>query len=137
VGKKFNLEVVTPDEIFFTGETEMLIVKTTEGDIGILYGHEPLVAPVKIGSLRVKQEDESFRLAACSTGFVTVTKEKVTIVTDSAEWIDEIDIERAERAKERAENRIRQGDSKEVDVARAKVALQRAINRIQLYNHEG
>ncbi|HAS74167.1 MAG TPA: F0F1 ATP synthase subunit epsilon [Clostridiales bacterium UBA8960] len=132
MGKKFMLEVVTPDRNFFEGETDMVIVRTTEGDIGILYDHEPLVAPLRIGSMRVRKDDQSFDFAACSAGFVTVTEDKVTVIVDSAEWVDEIDLERALVAKGRAEKRIQEGNEKGVDVIRARLALERAINRIKL-----
>ena len=132
MGKKFMLEVVTPDRHFFEGETDMVIVRTTEGDIGILNDHEPLVAPLRIGSMRVRNDDQSFKFAACSAGFVTVTEEKVTVIVDSAEWVEEIDIDRALEAKGRAEKRIQEGNEKGVDVLRARLALERAINRIKL-----
>ncbi|MDN5351676.1 MAG: F-type H+-transporting ATPase subunit epsilon [Clostridiales bacterium] len=139
MGNKFKLEVVTPDRNFFSGETDMMIARTTEGDIGILYDHEPLVAPLKIGSLRIRQEDETFLLAANSTGFLTVTEELVTVVVDSAEWVEEIDLDRAIRAKERAEKRIMEGHEKgeatKIDMLRAEAALKRAINRIRLKEH--
>ena len=132
MGNKFKLEVVTPDRNFFEGETDMVILRTTEGDIGILYDHEPLVAPLRIGSLRVRNDDQTFNWAACSAGFVTVTEEKVTVVVDSAEWVEEIDMERALEAKARAEKRIQEGSDKGVDFIRARAALERAINRIKL-----
>ncbi len=132
MGNKFKLEVVTPDRLFFSGETDMAIMRTTEGDIGILYDHEPLVAPLRVGSLRIKQDDQTFRLAACSAGFVTVNDTDVTVVIDSAEWVEEIDMDRALEAKRRAETRIYEGEEKVVDVVRAKAALERAINRIKL-----
>lgn len=133
MGKKFKLDVVTPDRVFFEGETDMVILKTTEGDIGILYDHEPLVAPLKVGSMRVRQDDQSFKWAACSAGFLTVNEEKVTVVIDSAEWVDEIDVDRALEAKRRAETRLQDGPEKGVDILRARLALERAINRIRLY----
>ncbi|OJV62382.1 MAG: hypothetical protein BGO41_06180 [Clostridiales bacterium 38-18] len=133
MGKKFKLDVVTPDRIFLEGETDMVILRTTEGDIGILYDHEPLVAPLKVGSMRVRQDDQTFKWAACSAGFLTVNEEKVTVVVDSAEWVDEIDVERALEAKKRAESRIQDGPEKGVDILRARLALERAINRIRLY----
>ena len=132
MGNKFKLDVVTPDKYFFSGETEMIIARTTEGDIGILYDHEPLVAPLKIGSLRVKQDDQSFRWAAVTSGFITVTEEQVTLVVDSAEWVEDIDVERALEARKRAEERITAGAEKGMDIVRAKIALERAINRIKL-----
>ena len=132
MGNKFKLEVVTPDRSFYLGETDMAIMRTTEGDIGILYDHEPLVAPLRVGSLRIKQDDQSFKWAACSAGFVTVNDTVVTVVIDSAEWVEEIDMERALEAKRRAEARIYEGDDKEVDIVRARAALERAINRIRI-----
>ena len=134
MGRKFNLEVVTPDAKFFDGETDMAILRTTEGDLGILFDHEPLVAPLKVGSIRIRQDDGAFRVASCASGFLTVAEEKVTVITDASEWADDIDLERAEAARERAEKRIREGANKEVDVLRAKAALERAANRIRLYN---
>ncbi len=132
MGNKFMLEVVTPDRAFFKGETDMVILRTTEGDIGILYDHEPLVAPLRTGSMRVRLDDQSYRWAACSSGFMTVSEEKTTVIVDSAEWVDEIDIDRAIEAKKRAEERIHEGREKGVDVMRARLALERAINRIKL-----
>lgn len=132
MGNKFKLEVVTPDCTFFDGETDMVILRTTEGDIGILYDHEPLVAPLRIGSMRVRQDDKSFMWAACAAGFLTVNEDKVTVVIDSAEWVEEIDMERALEAKARAENRIQSGPDTGIDIVRAKIALERAINRIKL-----
>ncbi len=132
MGNKFMLEVVTPDRVFYQGETSMVITKTTEGDIGILYDHEPLVAPLKVGSLRVKQDDGSFKWGACASGFLTVDASGVRVIVDSAEWVEEIDLERALEAKRRAEERIQKHEPKEVDLLRARAALERAINRIRL-----
>lgn len=132
MGKKFQLQVVTPEQTFFSGETDMVILKSTEGEIGILYGHVPFVAPLRVGSLRVRQEDQSFKIAACSAGFFTVNQNVVTAVVDSAEWVEEIDLERALESKRRAEERIKEGPDKGVDVLRARLALERAINRIKL-----
>lgn len=133
MGSKFKLDVVTPDREFFSGETEMAIVRSTEGDLGILYDHEPLVAPLRVGSMRIKMDDGSFKWAACSSGFITINDSNVTMLVDSAEWVEEIDVERALEAKRRAEERIREGEAKEVDIVRARAALERAINRIKMH----
>lgn len=126
----YLLEIVTPDKSFFEDEVEMTIVRTTEGDIGILKGHELVVAPVSVGSIRVKQNGV-YRDAACSAGFLTVEETKSIIITDSAEWADEIDVERAKKAADRAARRIEEKHD-EIDVLRAKVSLDRAINRIRV-----
>lgn len=126
----FKLDIVTPDKQFFNEEIEMLIVRTTEGDVGVLHNHEPLVAPVSIGAIRIKK-DGKFKSAACAGGFINVDETGVTVVTDSAEWSDEIDINRAQEAKDRAEARL-QEENKEIDVLRAKISLNRAVNRVRV-----
>ncbi len=127
----FNLEIVTPDKSFFSGEVEMAIIRTSEGDVGLLKNHEPLVAPVSIGSLRIKGTDGKFTEAACAGGFMTVTEDGVTVLTDAAEWAHEIDVDRAKDALERAKARIAKS-AKEVDEARAKASLARAMNRVRI-----
>ncbi len=125
---KFMLEIVTPVRQFFHGEVEMVIARGSEGDIGILKGHEPFVTPLQIGKIRIKI-DGQFKIAAISQGYIKVSKERVVILTDSAEWPEEIDIERAKRAKERAEQRLQQKTG-DMDVLRAELAIKRASNRI-------
>lgn len=128
----FLLEVVTPDRVMYSDDANMVIVKTTEGDMGIMKNHESVVAPLKTGSLKVKNPSGEMMWAACSAGFLSVDNDVVKVIVDSAEWVDEIDLERAIEAKRRAEERIREGDRKEVDIMRARAALERAINRIRL-----
>ncbi len=128
--RTYLLEIVTPDKNFFEGEVEMAIVRTTEGDIGILKDHEPVVAPVSVGAIRVKIDGE-FRDAACSGGFLTIDSERVIVITDAAEWADEIDINRAKESADRAAKRLEESYD-ELDVLRAKVSMERAMNRIRL-----
>ena len=82
----FALEIVTPDKTFYNGNAEMIVVRTTEGDRGILKNHRPLVAGLATGTLRIKL-DGKFKDAKVSGGFMNVDKEKTVIVTESAEWI--------------------------------------------------
>lgn len=129
---KFMLEIVTPEKTFFNDEVDMVVLRTTEGDMAIMYDHEQMVAPVAIGAIRIRlQGEEKYRDAACSGGFVTVTYEKTTVVTDSAEWADEIDLNRAKAALQRAQNRLERRDS-ELDYARALNSVSRATNRIRV-----
>lgn len=130
MSSKFLLEVVTPDKNFFEGEVEMAIVRTTEGDVGILKDHEPIVAPVSVGAIRIKQEGV-FKYAACAGGFLTVDEEKVIVITDAAEWGEEIDVNRAQDAADRAARRLDERQA-ELDVLRAKVSMERAMNRIRV-----
>jgi F-type H+-transporting ATPase subunit epsilon len=126
----YRLEVVTPDKNFFDEQVEMTIVRTTEGDIGILKDHEHVVAPVSVGAIRIKVNGE-FKEAACAGGFLTVDDEKVIIITDAAEWSHEIDIDRAKESADRAARRLDEKQG-ELDVLRAKVSLERAMNRIRV-----
>lgn len=126
-----KLEIVTPDRSFFSGEVEMVVVRTTEGDIGVLFDHEPLVAPLSVGAVRIKQ-DGKFRAAACSGGFISVDEDIATIITDTAEWAHEIDVDRARLAKESAEAIIKHAESKELDIVVAKASLAKAANRLKI-----
>lgn len=128
----FKLEIITPDRRFFEGDVEGIIVRTTDGDVGILKNHIHMVSPLKIGVVRIKQDGE-YKNATCAGGFIQVTNEKTTIITDSAEWPEEVDVKRAEEAKIRAEERIA-SNRDEIDVDRAKLALARALNRLKVVN---
>lgn len=128
----FHLEIVTPDKPFFSEEVEMVIVRGIEGDLAILKGRAPVTTPLKIGKVRIFQNGEE-KVAAVVDGYVSVVDNKTTIVTEAAEWPEEIDIERAEAAKDRAEDLLKnRRDS--IDVRRAELALQRAINRLEVSN---
>ncbi len=124
----FDLEIVTPDRLFFSEKVEMLIVRGLEGDLAILKGRTPITTPLRIGQIRIFQDGKE-RIAAVVNGYISVLGDKTTIVTESAEWPDEIDVKRAEEAKQRAEEFIRTNGA-DVDVLRAELALKRAINRL-------
>jgi len=125
----FMLEIVTPDRKFFEEEVDMVIVRGIEGDLGILRGHAPLVTPLDIGKIRIKKDGKT-RIAAIAGGYIEVGREKTTIIADAAEWPEEIDVERAKEAKQRAEERLKRRDN--IDVARAEIALRKAINRLKV-----
>ena len=103
--------------------------KRKRGELGILPGHIPLVAPLEIGAVRLKMEGKT-ELIAVSGGFLEVRPDQVTILAQAAEMATDIDIERAIRAKERAEQRMREQHQEDVDFRRAQLAFQRAINRL-------
>lgn len=86
MASEFTVEIVTPDKTFYNGSAEMIIVRTTEGDRGILKNHRPLVAGLATGTLRIKK-DGNYKDAKISGGFMNVDKEKTVIVTESADWI--------------------------------------------------
>ncbi len=125
---KLKLNIVTPNRNFYNGDVNMIIVKTVDGEIGILPNHLPLVSILDIGMIDIKNDSEE-KSATINMGFIQVVDNEVSIFTDSAEWPDEIDIDRAREAKERAERRLKE-KANELDVNRAELALRRAINRI-------
>lgn len=128
----FRLQIITPEKTVFDGETEQIIVRTTVGDVGILNGHEPYCAALGIGQMRIMKDGE-FRRAATSGGIIKVSKEITTILVQTCEWSDEIDVERANAAKATAEERLKAAKSdKELLLADAK--LKRALNRIDTSN---
>lgn len=129
----FKLEIYTPDRLFFDGETENLIVRTTVGDKGILARHEDYVAALPIGKLKVKI-DGNFKIAAISEGTIKVSRDKTVILTQSCEWADEIDVERAKAAKAKAEERMKQAQNDEKAYLLAEYKLKRAINRIETWD---
>lgn len=124
----FKLEIITPEKTFFDGETEQIIVRTTVGDVGILNGHEPYCAALGIGQMRI-MIDGKLRHAATSGGIIKVSREKTVVLVDSCEWADEIDIQRAQNAKDTAEQRIKSADS-DRQIKMAEYKLKRALNRI-------
>ncbi|HAE91146.1 F0F1 ATP synthase subunit epsilon [Tissierella praeacuta] len=128
----FYLDIVTPDKPFFSDEVEMVIVRGIEGDMAILEGRAPITTPLKIGKVRIFQNGEE-KIAAVVDGYISVVDNKTTIVTEAAEWPHEIDVERAEAAKERAENLLK-SEKDNIDIERAELALRRAINRLEVSN---
>lgn len=126
----FHLQIVTPDRLFFSEDVEMVIVRGTEGDLAVLKGRAPITTALKIGKIRIFQDGKE-RVAAVVDGYISVLENETTIVTEAAEWPDEINVERARAAKERAEKIIREGKKKS-DIDRAELALKRAINRLDV-----
>lgn len=127
----FSLSIVTPEKVFFDGETAQIIVRTTEGDIGVLANHTSLVADLPSGPLKVRMEDGSWRTAAISTGLLKVGGNKVSILANAVEWADEIDLDWAKRSEEDARRRLKEKrDEQELNLAELK--LKRALNRINV-----
>lgn len=129
----FKLQVISPDRIFFDGEADMIELKTTEGEMGIYKDHIPLTAILAPGILKIKSAGHETKEAALHDGFIEILGDKVTILAESCEWPDEIDINRANEAKTRAERRIK-GSEGEINEARAELALRRSLIRIELGN---
>ena len=130
MAKLFGVKVICPERMFFEGEAEMLEMRTTEGEIGVFADHIPLTAVIAPGVLRIKNADGT-KEAALNEGFVEILGDKVIILAESCEWPEEIDVNRAQGAKDRAEKRLR-GEEGEIDVTRAEIALRKALVRIDL-----
>ena len=130
MAKLFGVKVICPERMFFEGEAEMLEMRTTEGEIGVFADHIPLTAVIAPGVLRIKNADGT-KEAALNEGFVEILGDKVIILAESCEWPEEIDVNRAQEAKARAERRLK-GEEGEVDVTRAEIALRKALVRIDL-----
>jgi len=136
-----QLTIVTPEGTRYDGPVDSVVVPGTEGDFGVLPGHERFLAPVRIGELEVRGgNDPSRRWAAVSSGFADVNAERVVILVDTCEFATDIDEARAERARARAEReleRMRQTRSEEHNFKLEEAALQRAIVRIQVSKKRG
>jgi len=135
---KLTLEIVTPDRSLIREEVDEVVVPGTEGEFGILPGHTPLLSTLKVGELWYRQGEEKHYLAI-AFGFVEVLPDRVTVLADVGERAQEIDVQRAERARQRAEQRLAEAPQPhltqtEFDIERARVALMKALIRLQVAN---
>lgn len=131
MGKTFTLQISTPDKQFYNGEAESLVVTTTDGEIGVLAGHAPLVAALVAAPVHIKLPGGEWREAAISGGFVNVAGSLTEIFADTAEWPEDIEESRALEAKKRAEERLK-AQLSGVEYMRSRVALERALTRLEV-----
>ena len=132
--KTVQVNIVTPDGPVYDSEVTMVVAKTVTGEMGVLAGHIPMVAPLTIGAVKLKKADGSQEVVAVNGGFIEVRPEKISILSSAAEIAESIDVARAKQALARAEGRL-QAKSDDIDFKRAELALKRALNRINV--HEG
>lgn len=130
MAEMFDVKIITPDRVFYEGQVSMVEMKTSEGEIGVYKNHIPMTCILEPGVLRL-YEAESEKQAAVHAGFVEILQDKVTVLAEIAEWPEEIDKNRAQEAKVRAERRLSSNDP-EINVARAEIALRKAIVRLSL-----
>lgn len=128
--KTIKVSVVTPDGPVYDADVEMVSTKAKSGELGIMAGHVPMVAPLDIAAVRLKREGQTDYVAV-NGGFLEVRPDAVTILAQSAEKAESIDLDRALNARERAEKRL-QDKQDAVDAKRAELALKRAINRVNV-----
>ena len=129
----FRLKIVTPNALVFNGMAEELIVRTTTGDLGILAGHLPCVAPLGMGRATVIIDGKK-RYAACIGGMVSVMESHVNLVPTSFEWAEDIDQERAAASEQRAREILKEKTSTDTDIRLAEARLKRALVRMSIAN---
>ncbi len=130
--KTLNVEVITPSKKAYEGEVNSITVPGSKGNFQILYNHAPILSSLEIGKIKIaEKEGVEPQFFAISGGTVEVLNNKVLILAESFEAKSEIDVERAEKSKQRAEERI-SSKSKEIDLTRAEISLKRAINRLKI-----
>ncbi|MET0785784.1 MAG: F0F1 ATP synthase subunit epsilon [Paenisporosarcina sp.] len=129
--KTIKVNIVTPDGPVYDSEVNMIIANTTSGEIGVLPGHIPMVAPLKVSAIRLKKDNHT-DIVAISGGFLEVRPDQVSILAPSAELSSTIDINRAKEAMKRAEERLNLSKQDDVDFKRAELSLKRAMNRINV-----
>lgn len=128
----FHLQIVTPDKPVFDGQAEKIILRTITGDVCLLARHIDYAAPLGIGEARVTDESGKTRVAACNGGLVSVADGQVRVMATTFEWADEIDLDRAQKALEESEERIKHLSSKDADYAVLEAKLKRALLRTRI-----
>jgi len=126
---KIYLEVITPEKVLISKEVELVVAPGIEGEFGVLEGHAPFLSWIIPGELRYTVDGKT-EYCAVMEGFAEVLNNRVSILVDAAEKAEEIDVERAKRALERAQARLEQKEG--IDIARAEAALKRAMARLKV-----
>ncbi len=126
---EINLEIITPEKIIYKDSVDSITVPGTKGMFQVLKDHAPLMSTIEIGVITLKKNDVNTYLTTAG-GTIEVLNNNVLILADSVEVINDIDIDRAESAKTRAEENLKRKKEEEIDGVRAELALKRAINRI-------
>jgi len=129
--KPFKLEIVSPRRVVYSGDATSVSLPGTMGGFQVLHGHAPLLSSLNVGRMKLRTTEGTEVFYATSGGFVEVRDNMVTVVVESAERAEEIDVDRARRAADRAHERLkhRSGD---INVARAEASLARAVNRLHV-----
>ena len=127
----FSLQIITPEKIFFEGEVQRVIVRTTEGDVGILAKHEKYVAALPSGPIKITMDDGKERLAALSGGAIKVSPSQTAILANAVEWAEDIDVDWAKRSEQDALRR-KENSKNEQELQYAEMKLKRALNRLRV-----
>lgn len=130
MAKSMQLEVVTPSKLFYIGDIELVIVRTLTGDEGFMAGHAWAVKLLDAGELWIQEAgSKDFKIAALAGGYVDV-KENIIIFTDAAEWPEDIDMERAQSEKAKAETWLTHPSEDDIEIAKAKIAIAKSLTRM-------
>lgn len=129
--KNFHLDIVTPARTVYSGEVQSFTAPGIIGSFQVLFNHAPLLSTIGIGEVKVIQADGTKQYFATSGGFVEVKSNKVILLAESAERASDIDVVRAEKSKQRAQERLAK-KNKDIDVERAQASLSRALNRLKI-----
>lgn len=132
--KTFRLEIISPDRIFYTNDVLMVEYNTVEGEVGVYAEHIPMTQIIAPGRLIITEENGQ-RTAALLSGFVEITPDKVTVLAEAVEWPQNIDIARAERARDRAQQ-ILSAEEDEQTLLLAEAAFKRALVRLDIAGME-
>ncbi len=126
-----HLEIVTPERLAYSDEVDMVLVPGIDGELGILPHHTPLVSLLGVGELRIRKggDEETFAIAG---GFLQVRPDKVVVMAETADMASEIDLEKAEEARNEAERALESGYHEGADLAAARGELQQALLRIRV-----
>ena len=127
----FKLSVVSPERVLYEQEVQGIIVPGSEGYLGVLSNHAPLISSLAPGKITITESDEKQRIAAVSGGFIEVSDNVATILAETVEFVEEIDLDRARTAYQRAKERMGLKKSA-IDMQRALAALRRAENRLKI-----
>ena len=129
MANNLQLKIITPTRVMLDSPVDGVVMRTIDGDVGILSFHQPIITILDYGVLTVRLNGKQEK-AALLGGFAEVKENVLNIFTDSAQWSDEIDELRAKRAAERAYNRLKEADEN-IDIIRAEIALKKALTRIK------
>ncbi len=130
-----RLEIVTPDQVVLSSDVEYVGAPGVDGEFGVLAGHIPLLTALSIGTLVYRIGNKDY-MAFIAGGFAEVADNKITILAQAAELAENIDVERAEKAKARAEERLQNAKHQDgIDIVRAENAMKRAIMRLKIANN--
>ncbi len=128
----FKLSIVSPERILFEDEIRSLVVPGSEGYLGVLSHHAPLIATLKVGKITIKDEENHETILAVSGGFIEVSDNTATVLADTVEFVDELDLNRAEDALRRAQELLNMELTSD-EKLRAQHSVEKARNRINLY----